>query len=572
MTTSNEQQTPVRCNCGKLCKNLKGLKIHQGKMKCMKVVEQPHRTGSPDKTQEEPSQESTHSARSLQETRTQPNTNTCTSVAPRIKWPPASSKHDWTKFDDELDMVLETVNSRTVEKKLQAMTTIVVAMGQERFGTVEKLKKQQPYKENRRAREVKQIRQELKVLTKNYKQAKDAEKPGLAELRQVLRKRLMTLKRAEYHRKRRKERAHKRAAFISNPYGFTKDLLGQKRSGSLKCSKEELEEHLSSTYSDPKCDKQLEEFARLIEPHEATREFDLSEIKLGEVQDVVKKARSASTPGPSGVSYRVYKNCPKLVRRLWKLLRVLWRKGEVANQWKKADGVMIPKEENASDLSQFRTISLLSVEGKIFFSIVANRLSSYLLANSFIDTTVQKGGIPGVPGCVEHIGVVTQLVREARESKGDLVVLWLDLKNAYGSIPHQLVELTLQKYQVPEKLLQLIKGYYSNFQLRFTTNDFVTEWHKLEVGIITGCTISVILFATAMNLLCKSAEAECRGPVTVSGIRQPPIRAFMDDLTVTTKAVTGARWLLTGLQDIISWARMEFKPTKSRSLVIKTSS
>ena len=64
----------------------------------------------------------------------------------------APSKHDWTKFDDELDMVLETVNSRTVEKKLQAMTTIVVAMGQERFGTVEKLKKQQPYKENRRAR------------------------------------------------------------------------------------------------------------------------------------------------------------------------------------------------------------------------------------------------------------------------------------------------------------------------------------------------------------------------------------------------------------------------------------
>ena len=96
---------------------------------------------------------------------------------------------------------------------------------------------------------------------------------------------------------------------------------------------------------------------------------------------------------------------------------------------------MIPKEENASDLSQFRTISLLSVEGKIFFSIVANRLTSYLLANSFIDTTVQKCGIPGVPGCVEHIGVVTQFVHEARESKGDLVVLWLDLKNAYGSDP-----------------------------------------------------------------------------------------------------------------------------------------
>ena len=131
------------------------------------------------------------------------------------------------------------------------MTTIVVAMGQERFGRVEKIKKHQPYKENRRAKEVKQIRQELKVVTNYYKQANDAEKPGLAELRQVLRKRLMTLKRAEYYRKRRKERANKRSVFISNSYGFTKDLLGQKRSVSLKCSKEELEEHLGSTYSIP---------------------------------------------------------------------------------------------------------------------------------------------------------------------------------------------------------------------------------------------------------------------------------------------------------------------------------
>ena len=87
---------------------------------------------------------------------------------------------------------------------------------------------------------------------------------------------------------------------------------------------------------------------------------------------------------------------------------------------------------------------------------------------------------------------------------------------------------------------------------------------------MTGCTISVILFATAMKLLSKLAEAEGKGPVTMSGIRQPAIRAFMVGLTMTTKAVNGARWLLTGLQDIvISWSRMAFKPSKSRSLVVK---
>lgn len=72
-----------------------------------------------------------------------------------------------------------------------------------------------------------------------------------------------------------------------------------------------------------------------------------------------------------------------------------------------------------------------------------------------------------------------------------------------------------------------------------------------------------------MNMLVKSAEVECRGPLTKSGIRQLPIRAFMDDLTVTTTSVPGCRWILQGLEHLINWAWMEFKPAKSRSLVVK---
>ncbi|KAK0146299.1 hypothetical protein N1851_014401 [Merluccius polli] len=95
-----------------------------------------------------------------------------------------------------------------------------------------------------------------------------------------------------------------------------------------------------------------------------------------------------------------------------------------------------------------------------------------------------------------------------------------------------------------------------------------SDWHQLEVGIIPDCTISVTLFALAMNMVVKAAEPECRGPLSKSGVRQPPIRAFMDDLTVTT-AAPGARWILQGLESIMAWACMSFKPAKSRSLVLK---
>lgn len=121
------------------------------------------------------------------------------------------------------------------------------------------------------------------------------------------------------------------------------------------------------------------------------------------------------------------------------------RKGGAAG----SEGVWIPKEEVSKTINQFRIISLLSVEGKIFFSIAAKWLSDFLASNNYIDKVVQKGGVSGVPGCLEHTGVVTKLIREARENKGGLTVLWLDLANAYGSIPHKVVQTTMTKYHVP---------------------------------------------------------------------------------------------------------------------------
>ena len=43
----------------------------------------------------------------------------------------------------------------------------------------------------------------------------------------------------------------------------------------------------------------------------------------------------------------------------------------------------------------------------------------------------------------------------------------------------------------------------------------------------------------------------------------------MDDLAVTTKSQFQARWILSSLEDTVTWARMEFKPKKSRCMVIR---
>lgn len=47
---------------------------------------------------------------------------------------------------------------------------------------------------------------------------------------------------------------------------------------------------------------------------------------MREVEEVIKKARSASVPWPNGLPYKLYKNCPQVVKVLWRLIKTAWKK------------------------------------------------------------------------------------------------------------------------------------------------------------------------------------------------------------------------------------------------------
>lgn len=165
--------------------------------------------------------------------------------------------------------------------------------------------------------------------------------------------------------------------------------------------------------------------------------------------------------------------------------------------------------------------------------------------------------------------MISQLIREAKQKKGDLTVVWLDLANVYGSIPHDLIQLGLDHYHIPTAIQEMITSYLGRIKLRFTSAQWTTKWQDLQKGIPTGCTISPILFFMGMNLLITAAEGVTRDPILESGIMQPVMRGFMDDLTITTVMHFQARWVLETLDNIATWARLTFKARKSRRLVIR---
>ena len=69
-----------------------------------------------------------------------------------------------------------------------------------------------------------------------------------------------------------------------------------------------------------------------------------------------------------------------------------------------SEGLYLPKEADAKKIGEFRPISILNVDGKVFFGILAWRVISFVQKNGYVDESVQKAGIPGIPGCVCNLG------------------------------------------------------------------------------------------------------------------------------------------------------------------------
>ena len=381
-------------------------------------------------------------------------------------------------------------------------------------------------------------------------------------------RKLRLAKRSETIKRNRKKFSNNCQQFLSQPYQFARNVIAPKAKGELASSKEAVQEHLKMAHSDAERSQDRRHLESLLQYETPGVDYDDKVPSIKEFTKKLRKTRSKSAPGPNGVPYLVYKRCPGIAKQLWGYLKDLWKKNVLSNTWREAEGVFIPKENGATSVDKFRTISLLNVEGKIFFSLKADRITTFLMQNRYIDNSIQKGGTPGVSGCLEHTAILSQLIKEAKKERKNLVVTWLDIANAYGSIPHNVIGKALEGAHVPEETRKLIGSYYDNVKIRFTTDSFTTEWQRVEKGIITGCTLSVVLFALTMSWLVESVKKTTKGPKTTSGQRQLNSRLFMDDITTTTETLPQTRDLLTKLSEKLEWAGLKIKPEKCRSLVI----
>ena len=198
-------------------------------------------------------------------------------------------------------------------------------------------------------------------------------------------------------------------------------------------------------------------------------------------------------------------------------------------------------------------------------SIMANRLVNYLIDNNFMSSS-QKSARPN-EGCYEHTYILQSLVLDAKRHKKNLLPAWLDLRNAFGSIPHDVITITLSHLGVTDSVVNLVKNVYTNASTEVRTPTGTTPSIPINAGVKQGCTLSPILFNLCIEIILRAVSMKGHqiGP-TKHFNGEISVLAYADDLVIVAKTKEKLQQLLDVASSSADLIGLEFRQDKCTSL------
>ena len=195
-------------------------------------------------------------------------------------------------------------------------------------------------------------------------------------------------------------------------------------------------------------------------------------------------------------------------------------------------GWMCPiyKKKDRTEISNYRPITLLNTDYKIFTKVLALQLMDHIHSLLHED---QAGFIPR-RSIFNHIRLAQSIITYAETTEMNGAIIALDQEKAYDKIHHNYLWKTLETFNLPHPFIRMIKSLYQNATTRVAINGVLSTPFDVKRGVRQGDPLSCTLFDLAIEpLACK-----IRNNPTIQGIhiptlqQNPKILMFADDTTI----------------------------------------
>ena len=209
--------------------------------------------------------------------------------------------------------------------------------------------------------------------------------------------------------------------------------------------------------------------------------------------------KNNKTCGIDGLINDFFKSSQKNIINIYtKLFNLVFQTGIVPDAW--TLGIIKPLYEQKGDKSQpenYRGITLISCFGKLFTSILNNRLTKYVENNNILGE--DQAGFRQGYGVSDHIFVLKHIIDIYLFNRRKLYCAFIDYKAAYDKIDRVLVWGKLLKSGINGSIFKVIFNMYSEVKSCIQTNGQLTEYFSCGLGLRQGENLSPILFALFVN-------------------------------------------------------------------------
>ncbi|GFU59195.1 retrovirus-related Pol polyprotein from type-2 retrotransposable element R2DM [Trichonephila clavipes] len=269
-------------------------------------------------------------------------------------------------------------------------------------------------------------------------------------------------------------------------------------------------------------------------------------------------AAENSAPGPDSISYRHWREVDPACSIITRVFSACIKMADIPSAWKMSNTILIHKRGDVKSLENWRPISLSSTLYKLFAKCLTKKLGTWCETHEVL-SPAQKVFTPH-DGVLEHNLLVTQHIHTARRLRKDRLVAWLDISNAFGSVPRQAIMDALVAAGADQDFITLIANIYENTTTQVLTDGGPTPPISLKSGVKQGCPLSGILFNMAIDHVLRSIQDQRENRV---------ILAFADDLVLLAESPEELQEMLQATADELSLLHLRLNPTKCATLHMK---
>ena len=191
---------------------------------------------------------------------------------------------------------------------------------------------------------------------------------------------------------------------------------------------------------------------------------------------------------------------------------------------------------------------------------MTRRLEHWIRDNNLLNKG-QKGGSK-YEGCIEHNAILNAAFEHSKYTRHlSISVAWLDIANAFPSVPHKYLWGLLRFIGVNDSFVDTLELFYTDISSFYVCGPITTPDLPIRRGVKQGCPISMTLFALAINPVLEAIEI-LSVPNFSIGISSVKVLAYADDIALIANDTSDLQKLIDKAVEVTEWAGLQYRPDK----------